>query len=138
MQIRLILIEQLAQELGYSGRYSSFRDSLATIMITPVLGRRGWFDPLLAWRRLDEAQGLSRQAPETANPNNNSRPRLSVNPSDMPAIRKVAFKHNDAVNDIRGQVHANRTKEADPALDKDVAWIAYEQTRSTDCPELPA
>ena len=69
MHIRLISIEQLAQELGYSGANSSCRDWLATLRITPVPGRRGWYDPLLVRRRLDEAQGLLRQTPETAGTN---------------------------------------------------------------------
>lgn len=64
MHIRLISIEQLALELGYSGANSSCRDWLATLRITPVPGRRGWYDPLLVRRRLDEAQGLSRHASE--------------------------------------------------------------------------
>ena len=60
MNIRLISIEQLAQALGYSGANSSCRDWLVTMRITPVPGRRGWYDPLLVRRRLDEAQGLSK------------------------------------------------------------------------------
>jgi hypothetical protein len=66
MQIRLLSINELAQELGYSGANSSCRDWLANMRITPVPGRRGWYDPLLVRRRLDEAQGLLRQAPESA------------------------------------------------------------------------
>lgn len=69
MHIRLISIEQLAQELGYSGANSSCRDWLATLRITPVPGRRGWYDPLLVRRRLDEAQGLLWQTPEAASTN---------------------------------------------------------------------
>lgn len=64
MHIRLISIEQLAHELGYSGANSSCRDWLTTMRITPVPGRRGWYDPLLVRRRLDEAQGLSENARE--------------------------------------------------------------------------
>jgi hypothetical protein len=59
MTIRLIPLEELAQDLGYSGSHSSCRDWLALMRITPVPGRKGWYDPVLVRRRLDEAQGLA-------------------------------------------------------------------------------
>ena len=59
MNIQLIPLEKLAQDLGYSGPNASCRDWLAMMRITPVPGRRGWYDPLLVRRRLDEAQGLT-------------------------------------------------------------------------------
>lgn len=62
-------MEQLAHELGYSGANSSCRNWLAAMGIMPVPSRRGWYDPLLVRRRLDEAQGLLGQSPEAASTN---------------------------------------------------------------------
>jgi hypothetical protein len=59
----LVHVEDLAKALGYSGATSSFREWCASMRITPVPGRVGWYDPRLVRRRLDEAQGL--MAPST-------------------------------------------------------------------------
>lgn len=56
--INLIPAEELAARLGYSGVTSRFHDWCASLRITPVPGRRGYYDPALVRRRLDEAQGL--------------------------------------------------------------------------------
>ena len=56
--IELMHIEELARRLGYAGANSAFRDWCASLKITPVPGRRGYYDPHLVRRRLDEAQGL--------------------------------------------------------------------------------
>ena len=61
--IALISSTELAASMGYAGTNSAFRDWCASMRIAPVPGRRGYFDPALVRRRLDEAQGLS----ETAN-----------------------------------------------------------------------
>ncbi len=68
MDIRLINIDDLAQQLGYAGANSACRDWLASMRITPVPGRRGWYDPFLVRKRLDEAQGLSVQASRSDTP----------------------------------------------------------------------
>ncbi|WP_146159717.1 hypothetical protein [Rhodovulum imhoffii] len=57
--IRLIKTEELAALMGYSSANSAFREWLVSLRITPVPGRRGYYDPLLVRRRLDEAQGLA-------------------------------------------------------------------------------
>lgn len=57
--IALISSAELASSMGYSGTNSAFRDWCASMRIAPVPGRRGYFDPALVRRRLDEAQGLS-------------------------------------------------------------------------------
>ena len=57
--IVLISSADLATSMGYSGTNSAFRDWCASMRIAPVPGRRGYFDPALVRRRLDEAQGLS-------------------------------------------------------------------------------
>lgn len=51
-------MEDLAHKMGYAGANSAFRAWCASMRITPVPGRRGFFDPTLVRRRLDEAQGL--------------------------------------------------------------------------------
>lgn len=56
--IDLISADKLARRLGYEGATSSFREWCASLRITPVPGRRGFYDPALVRRRLDEAQGL--------------------------------------------------------------------------------
>lgn len=56
--IELVTSDDLAHRLGYSGTNAAFRDWCASMRITPVPGRRGYFDPALVRRRLDEAQGL--------------------------------------------------------------------------------
>lgn len=56
--IELVSSDELAARLGYSGTNAAFRDWCASMRITPVPGRRGYFDPALVRRRLDEAQGL--------------------------------------------------------------------------------
>lgn len=56
--IELVSSDELAACLGYSGTNSAFRDWCVSMRITPVPGRRGYFDPALVRRRLDEAQGL--------------------------------------------------------------------------------
>lgn len=61
--IGLMSSDQLARCLGYSGTNSAFRDWCASMRITPVPGRRGYFDPVLVRRRLDEAQGLTGDRP---------------------------------------------------------------------------
>jgi hypothetical protein len=59
--IELVTGEELAQSLGYSGVNNAFRDWCSQMRITPVPGRRGFYDPKLVRARLDEAQGLVRQ-----------------------------------------------------------------------------
>lgn len=76
MNIRLIPLDELAQDLGYSGSHSSCRDWLALMRITPVPGRKGWYDPVLVRRRLDEAQGLLSSRSETV-PSDPSVPSLT-------------------------------------------------------------
>jgi hypothetical protein len=49
----------LARLWGYDSTTNAFREQLARLRITPVPGRRGWYDPRLIRRRLDEAQGLT-------------------------------------------------------------------------------
>lgn len=61
-QISLISTEDLAASMGYSGATTSFREWCTSMRIQPVPGRRGYFDPALVRRRLDEAQGLSEVA----------------------------------------------------------------------------
>lgn len=56
--IELVSSDELAARLGYSGTNAAFRDWCASMRIKPVPGRRGYFDPALVRRRLDEAQGL--------------------------------------------------------------------------------
>lgn len=58
-------------------------------------------------------------------------PRLWVKPSDMPSIHKIASKHRDAVNDIRGQANSGHQHKANPLSDKDAAWAAYEKMRGS-------
>ena len=57
-------------------------------------------------------------------------PRLWVKPTDMPKIHEIADKHRTAVNNIRGQINAGEIQEANPVLDKEAAWEAYERMRS--------
>jgi hypothetical protein len=56
--IRLVSSDELAQSLGYSTANDAFRSWCAKLRITPVPGRRGYYDEMLVRRRLDEAQGL--------------------------------------------------------------------------------
>lgn len=56
--IRLISATDLANAFGYSSANDAFRVWCHALMITPVPGRRGWYDPRLVRRRLDQAQGL--------------------------------------------------------------------------------
>lgn len=56
--IDLIHAEDLARRVGYDGATNAFRDWCARMRIYPVPGRRGYYDPVLVRRRLDEAQGL--------------------------------------------------------------------------------
>lgn len=73
--IALISSAELASSMGYSGTNSAFRDWCAYMRIAPVPGRRGYFDPALVRRRLDEAQGLSENA--------------NVSPRDLVAARRA-------------------------------------------------
>jgi hypothetical protein len=56
--IDLMTGEALARRVGYDGVTNAFRDWCAKLHITPVPGRRGYYDPVLVRKRLDEAQGL--------------------------------------------------------------------------------
>lgn len=56
--IDLIHMDDLARKLGYASANHSFREWCVSMRITPVPGRRGYYDPNLVRRRLDEAQGL--------------------------------------------------------------------------------
>lgn len=58
MTIVLIHSDDLARSLGYTNANSAFRSWCARMRITPVPGRRGFYDAALVRRRLDEAQGL--------------------------------------------------------------------------------
>ena len=62
--IELISSDDLARSAGYDRATSAFREWCASLRITPVPGRRGYYDPVLVRRRLDEAQGL--QSPQQA------------------------------------------------------------------------
>jgi hypothetical protein len=64
--ILLISSDDLATRMGYSGTTSAFRGWCASMRIAPVPGRRGYFDPALIRRRLDEAQGLADAVDGTA------------------------------------------------------------------------
>ncbi len=57
--IDLMTGEALARRVGYGGATNAFRDWCAKLRITPVPGRRGYYDPVLVRKRLDEAQGLA-------------------------------------------------------------------------------
>lgn len=56
--IGLVHRDQLAPLLGYSGANGAFSEFCIRLRITCVPGRRGWYDPQLVRKRLDEAQGL--------------------------------------------------------------------------------
>lgn len=58
MTINLIHSDVLARDVGYSSANSAFREWCVRMRITPVPGRRGFYDAALVRRRLDEAQGL--------------------------------------------------------------------------------
>ncbi len=60
--IDLMTGEALARRVGYGGVTNAFRDWCAKLRITPVPGRRGYYDPVLVRKRLDEAQGLASDA----------------------------------------------------------------------------
>lgn len=60
--LELISTEELAKQMRYSGANSAFREWLVSLRITPVPGRKGYYDPMVVRRRLDEAQGLLPQA----------------------------------------------------------------------------
>jgi len=57
--ITLISQADLAQFWGYKSVTNAFRHSCRTLRIEPVPGRRGWYDPALVRRRMDEAQGMA-------------------------------------------------------------------------------
>jgi len=61
----LMSSEELASKMGYRSVSGHFRAWLGQLNITPVPGRRGYFDPILVRRRLDEAQGLRSGESET-------------------------------------------------------------------------
>lgn len=58
MTIVLIHCDDLARDVGYASANSAFREWCARMRITPMPGRRGFYDAALVRRRLDEAQGL--------------------------------------------------------------------------------
>jgi hypothetical protein len=60
--IALIAGDALARSAGYRGVTNAFRGWCAKLRITPVPGRRGYYDPVLVRKRLDEAQGLASEA----------------------------------------------------------------------------
>ncbi|WP_143040423.1 hypothetical protein [Rhodobacter sp. 24-YEA-8] len=62
--ISLISAADLARAFGYSGPSDAFRMWCCSMKIVPVPGRRGWYDPRLVRRRLDQAQGLQVPTPE--------------------------------------------------------------------------
>ena len=64
MTINLIHSDVLARDVGYSSANSAFRAWCARMRITPVPGRRGFYDAALVRRRLDEAQGLLTADPQ--------------------------------------------------------------------------
>jgi len=68
MTINLIHSDVLARDVGYSSANSSFREWCARMRITPVPGRRGFYDAALVRRRLDEAQGLVTADPQEKGP----------------------------------------------------------------------
>ena len=57
--LELISTEELAKQMRYSSANNAFRDWLVKLRITPVPGRKGFYDPALVRHRLDEAQGLA-------------------------------------------------------------------------------
>ena len=65
-QIELIPTPQLALMFGYSEPSTSFYDFCRRTGISPVPGRRGWYDPKLVRVRLDAAQGISEAGREVA------------------------------------------------------------------------
>ena len=69
MTINLIHSEALARDVGYSSANSAFREWCARMRITPVPGRRGFYDAALVRRRLDEAQGLLTADTQLKEPN---------------------------------------------------------------------
>lgn len=56
--IGLIRAEDLAEEWGYAGANSAFRNFCAKLGLRHVPGRPGWFDPKHVRQRLDASQGM--------------------------------------------------------------------------------
>jgi hypothetical protein len=56
--IRLVSADELARMWGYEGATTSFNDFCKRMRITTIPGRRGWYDPHLVRRRMNEVQGL--------------------------------------------------------------------------------
>ncbi len=57
-QLQLIPTPKLALMFGYSEPTNSFYDFCRRNGISPVPGRRGWYDPKLVRARLDAVQGI--------------------------------------------------------------------------------
>lgn len=58
-EIQLIATPELASLFGYSEPSASFYGFCRRTGISPVPGRRGWYDPKLVRARLDAVQGLT-------------------------------------------------------------------------------
>lgn len=59
MGVTLIASSDLAKRFGYKSDNAAFRAWCRSIGVTPVPGRRGWYDPKLVRMKLDEAQGIA-------------------------------------------------------------------------------
>lgn len=79
--LELISTNDLARKMGYSSANTAFREWLVSLRITPVPGRKGYYDPMLVRRRLDEAQGLVGDADEHN--------QVSARPVDLIAQRRA-------------------------------------------------
>lgn len=69
--VRLVRADDLASALGFSSANGSFREWCRQVQLSTVPSRRGYFDPKLVRRRLDELQDLrepARQTPAEAGP----------------------------------------------------------------------
>lgn len=58
-EIQLIPTPELASLFGYAEPSASFYDFCKRTGISPVPGRRGWYDPKLVRARLDAVQGMT-------------------------------------------------------------------------------
>jgi hypothetical protein len=105
MQIRLTLFDQLAHEPGNSEANSPSGNWLATIGISPTLGRRVWFDPLPAPRHITARCHHIYQIPV-----HSDRSKAPTNPADarVNGLGSAFRFHNVGTHWISSEKHRDR------------------------------
>lgn len=131
MLIRLVSIDRLAQELGYSRANSAYGDWPATLWIKPVADHRGCW-PIRAGRSAVRSDKDTPIALDLRMQALLHLPHLWVKATNTPAIHQSSNRLLPVARQIRNEIKTEQPEEAIPVEDQGSAVADNERVRSGD------